>query len=232
MGATCQVSYFYVDVIAETGDVNSYKVIITKGATSVPFTDIDNHWSKEYVLEAARIGIVGGYHDAETDTYTFEPNRFATRQEVAAMFCRMMGIDPLSFNGEILTGIYEDADDISEWAYNYVKAAYFLGIMTGSKNLEGKQVFNCKANITRQEFFQAMSNLLKLDTEAAASQDLSGFKDADKGQQLGASPQQRLSLRQASLRVRMDILILRTISSAVRLQKIVSMINIIAGDVK
>lgn len=231
MGATCQVSYFYVDVIAETGDVNSYKVIITKGATSVPFTDIDNHWSKEYVLEAARIGIVGGYHDAETDTYTFEPNRFATRQEVAAMFCRMMGIDPLSFNGEILTGIYEDADDISEWAYNYVKAAYFLGIMTGSKNLEGKQVFNCKANITRQEFFQAMSNLLKLDTEAAASQDLSGFKDADKVSNW-ALPATKAVVKAGIIEGADGYLNPKDNIKRGEIAKIVSMINIIAGDVK
>ena len=131
------------------------------------------------------------------------------------MFCRMMGIDPLSFNGEILTGIYEDADDISEWAYNYVKAAYFLGIMTGSKNLEGKQVFNCKANITRQEFFQAMSNLLKQPQVRIFQALRMPIRSAT-----GRFPQQRLSLRQASLRVRMDILILRTISSAVRLQKL------------
>ena len=231
MGATCQVSYFYVDVIAETGDVNSYKVIITKGATSVPFTDIDNHWSKEYVLEAARIGIVGGYHDADTDTYTFGPNRFATRQEVAAMFCRMMGIDPLSFNGEVLSGVYEDADDISEWAYNYVKAAYFLKIMTGSKNLEGDQVFNCKANITRQEFFQAMSNLLGLDTAAAASQDLSGFKDADKVSNW-AVPATKAVVKAGIIEGADGYLMPKDNIKRGEIAKIVSMINIIAVDVK
>ena len=178
LGITCQLSYYYVDVTSEVGETNSYKVIVTKGPTSTPFTDIDNHWSKDYVLEASRLGIVGGYHDADTDTYTFQPNKFATRQEVAAMFCRMMGIDSLSFNSEALGGIYADADDISEWSYNYVKAAYFLGIMTGSQNEEGKQVFRHNANITRQEFFQALCNLLKLDTAAAADYDLSSFKDA------------------------------------------------------
>ena len=178
LGATCQLSYFYVDVTSEVGETNSYKVIITKGETSVPFSDIDNHWSKEYVLEASRLGIINGYYDADKDEYTFSPNRNATRQEIAVILCRMMGIDQLSFNGESLSGVYSDSNDIAEWAYNYTKAAYFLKIMVGSKNEEGKTVFNPKATITRQEFFQAVSNLLKLDTAAAASYDLSRFKDA------------------------------------------------------
>lgn len=178
LGISCQLSYFYVDVTSEVGETNSYKVIVTKGETSTPFIDIDNHWAEDYILEASRLGIVGGYYDADTDTYTFGPNKYATRQEVAAMFCRMMGIDPLSFNTEALGGIYADSDSIPEWSYNYIKAAYFLGIMTGSENAEGKREFRYSANITRQEFFQALSNLLKLDTAAAADCDLSSFKDA------------------------------------------------------
>lgn len=231
LGATCQVSYFYADVTSEVGETNSYKIIITKGATSVPFKDIDNHWSKEYVLEAARIGIVGGYHDVATDTYTFEPNRFATRQEVAAMFCRMMGIDPLSFNGEVLSGIYTDADSIAEWSYNYVKAAYFLNIMTGSDNEKGEHVFNCQANITRQEFFQAMSNILRLDTNAAADCDLSVFKDASNVSKW-AVPATKAVVKAGVIEGADGYLNPKDNIKRGEIAKIVTMINIIAPNVK
>lgn len=231
LGATCQVSYFYVDVTSEVGETNSYKVVITKGATTVPFKDIENHWSREYVQEAARLGIVGGYHDADTDTYTFEPNRDATRQEVAAMFCRMMGIDPLSFNNEVLSGVYKDSDSISEWAYNYVKAAYFLNIMTGSINAEGDREFRCKDKITRQEFFQAMSNLLKLDTAAAADCDLSRFKDADKVGKW-AIPATKAVVKAGIIEGADGCLNPRDNIKRGEIAKIVSIINIISPDVK
>ena len=103
--------------------------------------------------------------------------------------------------------------------------------MTGSKNLEGKQVFNCKANITRQEFFQAMSNLLKLDTEAAASQDLSGFKDADKVSNW-ALPATKAVVKAGIIEGADGYLNPKDNIKRGEIAKIVSMINIIAGDVK
>lgn len=231
LGATCQVSYFYVDVTSEVGETNSYKVIVTKGATTVPFTDVAGRWSEKYVLEAARLGIVSGYHDTETDTYTFAPDRNATRQEVAAIFCRMMGIDPLSFNNEVLSGVYADSESIAEWAYNYVKAAYFLNIMTGSDNEEGEREFRCKDTVTRQEFFQAISNLLKLDTAAAADYDLSVFKDADK---IGkwAIPATKAVVKAGIIQGADGYLNPKENINRGEIAKIVSVINTISADVK
>lgn len=42
-----------------------------------PFTDIDNHWAKDYIITAAGAGWIDGYPDA-----TFNPNKPITRAEV------------------------------------------------------------------------------------------------------------------------------------------------------
>lgn len=178
LGIENKVSYFFIDVIAETGEVNSYDVIITKPAAAVEFEDISGHWAEDYIKQLSNLGITNGSLNNDTGKYNFSPNTNATRQEMAAFLLRMMGIDAVSFKNELITSAFSDADDIADWSYNYVKGVYKLGIMVGSKNAEGKTVFNPKAKITREEFFQSVSNLLKLDTKAAENYDLSRFSDA------------------------------------------------------
>ena len=178
LGLTACVSYFYVDVTSETGRLNSYKVIVSKGSTSVPFSDIDTSWAKDYINEAARMGIVNGWQNSETGIYTFMPNDKATRQQMAIILCRMMGVDEVSFKDLSLSGAFTDADSIDDWAYNHAKACYKLGFMKGSVDEKGDTVFKPKDRITRQEFFQAIVNVMHLDVNAAADYSLDRFVDA------------------------------------------------------
>lgn len=171
LGITNKVSYFWVDVTSETGVKNSYRVIIYKKAQTTEFTDIGSHWGKKYIQDVANLGIVNGY--AKKGKYEFRPNNNASRQEVAVLLCRMLGIEQHAFRNVALS--YEDAASIPEWSYNYVKAAYALKFMVGSNNK-----FNGEANITREEFFKAIAGVLNLDTKAAASVDLGKFKDGAK----------------------------------------------------
>lgn len=92
---------------------------------------------------------------------------------MAVVLCKMLGIESHAFRNVNLGEAFTDANDIAEWAYDYVKAAYTLKFMIGSG---GK--FNPDSYITRQEFFVAIASVLKLDINAAASYNLSSFKDA------------------------------------------------------
>jgi len=177
LGVDGRISYFYVDVVSETGELNSYQVIIKNDKAAVPFTDTAEHWAKDYIARVSGLGVVTGYLDALTNTYTFRPNNNATRQEVAAMFCRVMGISSIAFKNESLTGVFADANSVPDWSYNYVKAVYFLNIMVGSANAEGKIEFKPTDKMTRQEFFQAIANVMNLDMHGAADVDLGKFKD-------------------------------------------------------
>lgn len=176
LGITARVAYYYLDVISESGLKNTYKVIITKDGESNPFSDIEGHWAQKYIEQVGDYGIITGYYDENKDLYTFSPNNYVNRQEVAAMLLRMMGIDQMAFKNANLDGL-ADADSVPDWSYNYVKGVYNLGIMVGSDNEKGERVFNPTAKISRQEIFQAITNLLELDTAAAADVDLSKYAD-------------------------------------------------------
>ena len=92
------------------------------------------------------------------------------------MLCNMMGITPYSFRGVAIGEVFDDASGIPEWSYNYVKAVYALGAMSGDAN--GK--FRYADSITREEFFVAIAGMLRMDKDAAADQSLAKFSDASK----------------------------------------------------
>ena len=169
LGITGNISYFWVDVTSEVGETNSYSIIIKKPAsTDAKFNDVSGHWAEKYINDVASLGIVNGIGNGQ-----FAPNAYATRQQMAVVLCKMLGIESHAFRAVNLGNAFSDANDIAEWSYDYVKAAYTLKFMVGS---DGK--FNPNANITRQEFFVAIASVLKLDNNAAASTDLSKFSDA------------------------------------------------------
>lgn len=56
------------------------------------FTDMDEHWSKEYVEKLAEAGIVRGYEDG-----SFQPEKAITNQEAFTLFARVIGVnDPVN----------------------------------------------------------------------------------------------------------------------------------------
>jgi len=169
LGISQKVSYFYVDVTSEVGEMNSYKVVIYKRATTTDFSDVAGHWAEKYIKDVADLGLVSGY--AKGGKFEFRADNKASRQEVAVLLCRMLGLEQHAFRNVALP--YEDSSVIPEWSYNYVKAAYALKFMVGANNK-----FNGEAYITRQEFFQAIAGVLKLDKNAAKDVDLNKFKDA------------------------------------------------------
>ena len=49
------------------------------------FSDIKNRWSKEYIEQAIRMGLLNGYEDG-----TFKPTQNITREEIAVIITKIM----------------------------------------------------------------------------------------------------------------------------------------------
>ena len=171
LNCTATTTKFYVKVTSETDKSRIYTVTISKPKTEIDFEDISNHWAEEAIHDVAYAGIISG--TIEDGKYYYNPNNNATRQEVAVLIVRLLGIEPEAFKTVNLSNIFEDASDVGDWSYNYVRAVYTLNIMVGSD-----KKFNPKDNITRQEFFVTVSNVLNLDTKAASNYSLNKFSDA------------------------------------------------------
>lgn len=103
--------------------------------TNVPnvqtFTDVPKtHWAFPYVEAAYLKGIIKG-----TSNNLFGADVKCTREQMAAMFVRSMGLNDDNIKGiqdYYYTNRLNDSDNISVWAKDYVEFAMTAGLMNGT----------------------------------------------------------------------------------------------------
>lgn len=125
-----------------------------------PFSDIANHWAREQIKAVYEEGIVSGY---ETESgLSFLPLKNITREEFAAIMCRMLRTD-VSEIAEC-TKDFDDLDEISDWSKPYVFAMVNKGIIAGRAGGMGNIFFSPKSTLTRAEAITILSRVLNLDS--------------------------------------------------------------------
>lgn len=119
------------------------------------FIDTDCHWGEKYITCLANNEIFTG--ETTEQGYAFRPDRSATRIEMAVIMARYMGYNTDEYKDIELD--FDDADSIPEWGLPYIKAVYANGLMLG-KLSNGKKIFDCSAQITRQEAMTLLGRTL------------------------------------------------------------------------
>lgn len=125
----------------------------TRSEKTIPFSDVDTEDElADAIVSAAEYGIIKGFTDG-----TFRPDLKISREEAMAMYARAMDIIDLEDTGIDKLESYSDADQIAEWAYEYVKKVTGAGIFVGRTmdTIDPKGTFTCAEAAT------AISNLLK-----------------------------------------------------------------------
>ena len=110
-----------------------------------PFTDIDDHWAKEYILIMNELGIVKGYEDR-----TFRPESQITRAEFATMISRFEKVGTL----EVETNFVDVPRD--HWAYDTINYARIMGWISGYED----GTFRPNNSITRAEAVTIINRML------------------------------------------------------------------------
>lgn len=113
-----------------SGNLARASVEIPAAADNVsPFADTAGHWAAGYADYLYDRGISKGSPGAN-GTLLFDPASNITRGDFVTMLMRWMGTDLSQYTGVTLP--FADASAIQPWAVDAVKAAYSLGIFTGS----------------------------------------------------------------------------------------------------
>uniref|UniRef100_UPI0013E8E2AC S-layer homology domain-containing protein n=1 Tax=Longirhabdus pacifica TaxID=2305227 RepID=UPI0013E8E2AC len=116
------------------------------------FTDLDNEaWYADGIAAAFQAGIVNG-----KSADTFAPNDDITREEMAVMVMKAYTYMTKAELSTDAVDAFEDQDEISSWAIDYVIKAKDLGIISG----KGNDNFKPKDSMTREEAAQGIYNLL------------------------------------------------------------------------
>lgn len=109
------------------------------------FKDVPKEsWYAGYVGALAKTSILKG-----TSTSFFSPQAQVTREQLAVLFIRAMGLQEQFVDNKDLTSI-TDWDKVSEWAKPSVQLAMNIGFMKGIDNGNGSIRFEPKASAERQ----------------------------------------------------------------------------------
>lgn len=136
------------------------------------FTDIDGHWSGQYVRQIYDMGLTTGVPQPD-GTFKYLPDAQLTRQEVLTFISRLLKADTNLYGGVELP--FADRDQIPDWALPHVKTLYALGIFKGVSR-DGVLAADMDAPLSREMVVAMLGRLLQQQAES----DLSVFPDADK----------------------------------------------------
>ena len=121
--------------------------------TTSRFTDVaENAWYAAPVEWAASIGVVQGYGDG-----IFGPNDKITREQMAVMLNNYVKYKGIALP-EAETEAFADEDNISDWAYESVKAIQAAGIIIGRPD----NSFDPSATATRAEVATIFARFLNI----------------------------------------------------------------------
>lgn len=140
-GPSLNDGYFWYKVVEPNQGIEGWLKgnWITKidEASLYPFEDIENIWSRDYILALHEKGIVSGEGE------NFNPNEYINRQEMSTILSKALALDGSDYE---LT--YADTSSIKNWAIEHVKAVSKAGLFTGRGEFN---LFDPEGLITRQE---------------------------------------------------------------------------------
>lgn len=148
-------------------------VISDKIYSESTFSDIDEHWSKEYITLLSQSGVVSGKTDNQ-----FCPDDAVTRAE----FSEMLSIS-FSVNTASTLSSFEDVGR-GDWYYNYVNSLYVAGIVNGTTY----NTFSPHRSLTREEAVVMMVRLFEKATSDIAPVGQVIFADKDNISPWAVSP--------------------------------------------
>lgn len=148
-------TYVAIDNIGNISKPATVKITIEKQKTTVFYSDMTGNPAHYAALRLAEEGVYTGRRMGAL--HCFDPNETFTREEFLALAMAVAGAEPLA--DVTLTGFHDD-ESISVWAKGYVSAALMDGTIQGSRNEEGRAIFNGTAPITRAEAAVIIDRLL------------------------------------------------------------------------
>jgi len=140
-------------------------MIFTTVASAVTFSDISDHWAKDYIIKVASNGLVTGYSNG-----TFKPENNVTVLEALVMMSRLYEIDD-DIKEQIMEEyepVLEDMTNASDysWAFESLSVALELGVVSesGLETMFKEKTISQKAS--KEEICVLLTKAMMLGDEA------------------------------------------------------------------
>lgn len=148
-------TYVAVDSAGNLSNPAKVSVRIEKAATTVTYADMGANAAHKAAVRLAEEGLFVG--ESVNGNYFFSPETPVSRSQFLSMAMSVAGLDPLA--QVTMTGFADDTA-IPTWAKGYVSSALKAGVISGTRDNEGRIVFSPHAPITRAEATVILNDLL------------------------------------------------------------------------
>jgi S-layer homology domain len=142
-------AFIYQALVArnETTALNSPYIVLPPTTAPSLFSDLQNHWAKDFIVGLASKGLIGGFQDN-----TFRPDTTMTRAQYAALIAK--AFDPPSKRSPL------QFTDVPEtfWGYDAIQQAYQGEFLSGIS----PNTFAPNANIQRLQLIVSLVSGLEL----------------------------------------------------------------------
>lgn len=158
-------------VIVELDHFSKYALLSNNNMINME--DMKGRWSEDIVYRLISKGIINGVK--VNDKYFYYPNRTITRQEFAKLAVKAYDVDTELID---LENIFEDAEQIQEWAAPYVSTSHKYKWIDGVI-VDNKKLFEPERQITRAEAAVLLGKMLKNEKDIKPSSFLDDEKIPD-----------------------------------------------------
>lgn len=135
-------------------------ILLTITSSVYGFTDIENHWASDSIIEFNKANIIKGYENDE-----FKPDGYITRAEVATIINRMNGATKESQK-------YIPDINRNDWYYSEIRKSVQMGVMQGDEN----GYTNPNSYVTREEAIVMLGRAFYVEDSVVSKSD---FADED-----------------------------------------------------
>ena len=144
---------------------------ITTGPKPVLFSDIKGHPARDYIMQAAELGVVNGYTDG-----TFKPNDKITRKQAASIIVNTLGLKA----GKAAP--YTDIKNYSAEVQSQIAAAHEAGIVKGSngKFRPNDLITRAQLALMLKRSYEYVDGKPYVSTKPAPFSDIAHFDDETK----------------------------------------------------
>lgn len=136
-------------------------ILLTLTTTVYGFTDVENHWAKQYINEFNDANLIKGYEEDK-----FKPDNFITRAEVVTIINRMNGATKEA--SKYIPDIKRE-----DWYYTEIRKAVESGVMQGDEN----GFTNPDKYITREETVVMLARAFGIDDSVFSTELFKDEKD-------------------------------------------------------
>ncbi|MEA5085241.1 MAG: S-layer homology domain-containing protein [Lachnospiraceae bacterium] len=152
--------------LVENDEVTNLEVKAEEVSEKELFSDISDHWAKDYIKKAVETGLFSGISDTE-----FAPDQKMTRGMFVTVIGRIEGVNPKAYRGNKFSDVKND-----DYFSSYVLWAAEKGIVSGMQ--DGK--FAPDTNVTREQMAFMLAKYAEIKGIELKDSNKANFSDGEK----------------------------------------------------